>query len=267
MDLNAMFNQPDEKPLDNLVTDGGFCGIFRKIGCIGDSLSSGEFEGINAEGQKTYHDYFDYSWGQYLARMAGCTVYNFSRGGMTASEYCNTFAEANGYWDRDKACTAYIIALGVNDLFGQKQKIGSVDDIDFRNYKNNKPTFAGYYARLIQAYKRIQPDAKFFLMTTPRSDDDEEIVCLKQQHADLLYKLAEVFDNCYVLDFWKYAPVYDKEFEKKFFLGGHMNPMGYLLTAKMVASYIDYIIRHNMKDFAQVGFIGTEHQYREVTTD
>ena len=96
MDLNAMFNQPDEKPLDNLVTDGGFCGIFRKIGCIGDSLSSGEFEGINAEGQKTYHDYFDYSWGQYLARMAGCTVYNFSRGGMTASEYCNTFAEANG---------------------------------------------------------------------------------------------------------------------------------------------------------------------------
>jgi len=31
-----------------------------------------------------------------------------------------------------------------------------------------------------------------------------------------------------------------------------------------VASYIDYIIRHNMTDFAQVGIIGTEHQYREV---
>ena len=35
----------NEKPLENLVTDGGFTGIFRTIGCIGDSLSSGEFEG------------------------------------------------------------------------------------------------------------------------------------------------------------------------------------------------------------------------------
>ena len=29
-----------EKPLDTLVKDGGFCGIFRRIGCVGDSLSS-----------------------------------------------------------------------------------------------------------------------------------------------------------------------------------------------------------------------------------
>lgn len=258
MDLNAMFN-PDEKPLDTLVADGGFCGIFRKIGCIGDSLSSGEFEGVNAEGQKTYHDYYDYSWGQYLARMAGCTVYNFSRGGMTAREYCNSFAEANGFWDLDKACSAYIIALGVNDLNAQNPEIGSLDDIDLNNYKNNKPTFAGYYARIIQAYKRIQPDAKFFLMTMPRSSDEPEEKV--DRHAEFLYKLADLFSNCYVLDFRKYAPVYDQDFRDKFFLG-HMTPTGYMLTAKMVASYIDYIIRHNMKDFAQVGFIGTEHQYR-----
>ena len=31
----------NEKPLDRIVTDGGFCGIFRRIACIGDSLSSG----------------------------------------------------------------------------------------------------------------------------------------------------------------------------------------------------------------------------------
>ena len=35
-----------EKPLDTLVKDGGFCGIFRRIGCVGDSLSSGEYESI-----------------------------------------------------------------------------------------------------------------------------------------------------------------------------------------------------------------------------
>ena len=36
--------------------------------------------------------------------------------------------------------------------------------------------------------------------------------------------------------------------------------MGYLLTARMVETYIDWIIRHNMKDFAQVGFWGTDFE-------
>ena len=61
----------------------------------------------------------------------------------------------------------------------------------------------------------------------------------------------------YVLDFRRYAPEYDEEFKRRFYLGGHMNPAGYLLTAKMVASYIDYIIRRNPEDFSQTGFIGT----------
>ena len=58
MDMTAFYPLPDEKPLDRLVTDGGFCRIFRSIACVGDSLSSGEFEGTDAEGNKTYHDMF-----------------------------------------------------------------------------------------------------------------------------------------------------------------------------------------------------------------
>lgn len=37
MNLTGILQVPEEKPLDRLVTDGGFCGIFRTIGCIGDS--------------------------------------------------------------------------------------------------------------------------------------------------------------------------------------------------------------------------------------
>lgn len=51
-----------EKPLDNLVKDGGFASIFRTIAVVGDSLSSGEFES-QKDGVKGYHDYFEYSWG------------------------------------------------------------------------------------------------------------------------------------------------------------------------------------------------------------
>ena len=65
-----------------------------------------------------------------------------------------------------------------------------------------------------------------------------------------------------MIDFRKYAPPFDEKFYENFFLG-HMTPTGYVLTAKMVMSYIDYIIRNNPEDFAQVGFIGTPYKYRK----
>ncbi len=259
MNISVWFDK-NEKPLDSIPVNGGFCGILRKIGCIGDSLSSGEFEAINENGDKTYHDLFDYSWGQFFARMCGVTVYNFSRGGMTAREYCESFAEENDFWNPEKKCTAYIIALGVNDLLNVNMPVGSVDDVNHEDFNNNQPTFAGYYARIIQRYKQIQPDAKFFLMTFPNENSDDE---RRNAHTHLMYKFADVFSNCYVLDIAKYGPTYDEEFKNKFFMGGHMNPCGYAFTAQMIASYIDYIIRHNIKEFEQVGFIGTDLKYSE----
>ena len=40
-----------EKPLDRVVDDGGMCAIFRSIACVGDSLSSGEFESENGNSE------------------------------------------------------------------------------------------------------------------------------------------------------------------------------------------------------------------------
>ena len=178
---------------------------------------------------------------------------------MTAREYCQSFAEQNDFWNPDKAAQAYIMALGANDLNGNIE-LGSADDIDLENCENNKETFAGYYAKIIQKYRAIEPKSRFLLMTMPRAEDTEENKEKNRKilaHQELLYRMAEVFPFTYVLDLVKYAPVYDTEFRKNFFLGGHMNPAGYVLTAKMIASYIDYIIRSNMEDFSQVGFIGT----------
>ncbi len=256
MDLSLLFTaDANEKPLDNLVTDGGYCGIFRTIACVGDSLSSGEHESCDENGKVGWHDYYDYSWGQYLARMAGLTVHNFSCGGMTAKDYVNGWAESKGFWSKDLAAQGYILALGVNDL--KTIEVGDITDIDKIDYNNNKDTFLGHYAKIIQRYKEIQPKAKFFLMTMPRLSADEKDE-KRDRHAEMLYKLSEFFDNTYVIDLRKYAPVYDEKFRELFYLGWHMNAAGYLATAKMVASYIDYIIRHNMDDFKQIGFVGKD---------
>lgn len=255
MELPIM-RDPNERPLDRVPEDGGMCAIFRRIACVGDSLSSGEFEQINAEGQRTYHDMFEYSWGQFIARMTGACVLNFSRGGMTAKEYLDSFAEENGFWDEEKKCQAYIIALGVNDLFGRRQPIGSVDEVDFDDPTSNPETFAGYYATLVARLRKIAPNAFYFFVTMPReSADDDFARTTKAAHARLLHEMAEKLPRTYVIDLHGYAPIYDEEFHRNFYLHGHLNPCGYLVTAKMIAGYIDYYIRKAPEEFETVGFI------------
>lgn len=258
----------DEKPLDRMVDGGGLTSIFRTIAVIGDSLSSGEFQAMNKEGTKwSYHDMFEYSWGQYIAREAGCTVYNFSRGGMTAMEYMKSFGANQSFFDVKKAAQAYIIALGVNDLINRKFELGKLGDTWDGNVAvdmaQDKTTFCAFYCALIERYKEIQPDAKFFLMSMPKGtgekpEDDEK----RAAHNALLHELAGKYKNTYVIDLYTYMPANAGDYRKLFYLAGHLNPMGYMFTAKVVMSYIDYIIRHNYEDFIQVPFIGTgTHHY------
>ena len=261
MDMTKYYAIEGEKPLDNIPADGGFAGIFRTIGCIGDSLSSGEFESRDENGNPGWHDMFEYSWGQYLGRLVGAKVYNFSRGGMTAKEYMESFAESKDYWNPDMRCQAYILALGVNDILNRHMPIGTIADICLEDYtKNNTDTFAGCYAQIIGRILTIQPKARFFLMTMLYNGNAEHDA-LVDAHAALLYDIAKLFDFAYVMNMAKYGPLQDDEYRRNFYLGGHLNAAGYLLTSRMVAAYMDYIIRNNPEDFAQVGFIGGEVHY------
>ena len=251
----------DEKPLEHMVKDGGYTSIFRTIACVGDSMASGEFETFDPETKEHhFYDMFPYSWGQYIARMAGCTVHNFSRGGMTAMEYCKTYAEEKGWWDPALAAQAYIVGMGANDLFGLRQPLGEMSDIHPEDPEQNADTFTGWFARLIMRYKAIQPDAKFFLLTMPREDrghgEDHPMSRILADYAARIRELAEYFDNTYVIDLHTYAPPQDKDYFHLFYLHGHMSPMGYRVVAEQICSYMDYIIRHNPRDFVNVPFIG-----------
>ena len=256
---------PNEKPLDRLIPGAGFASVFRTFAVVGDSLSSGEYECLDGRGGRSYHDLFEYSWGQYMAREMGSTCFSFSRGGMTAREYMDTFAHLRGFWDPKKAAQAYIIALGVNDIsvaMGEGTDLGSMNDVK-DDWRLNARTFAGHYAAIIQRYKLIAPDAFFFLMTIPDDVCDEPArKALNARHGELLREMAARFDRTYLLEFDRYAPVYDEAFHRRFWLNGHLNAAGYLLTARMTLSYIDYIIRHDMEAFSEVALINTP--YRNV---
>ncbi len=250
-----------DNPLAEIKTDGGFVSIFRTIGFIGDSLSSGEHESYNEQTGKGYHDYFEYSWGQFIGRKCGLTAYSFSRGGLTAKTF-NDYQNMTQCFRKELACQAYVIALGVNDmshLDGYKDGFGTISDVDFNDYKNNKDSFVGWYVRIVQEIRELQPKARIFVVTTPTESPETEVK--KQRYdmlAEFLRELPKYFEFLYTIDLRKYAPLYDEEFGKVYFCGGHMNAMGYKFTADMISTYMDYIIRKNYEDFTQVGFIGKD---------
>lgn len=258
MDMTRYFIQDGEKPLDTLKPDGGLTKSLRSIACVGDSLSSGELESTNESGQSGYHDFFEYSWGQFIARACGSKVYNFSRGGMTAKEMLEGWGDANDIWNREKACQAYIFALGVNDLLNFHQPLGTVDDIDFAHPEKSAETFAGYYGRVLLKFRDIQPKGRFFLMTMPKDScwDTEQGLEIKKGMRDLLNDIAKKMEFTYVIDLFEYGSVYDRKFHDSFYMSGHLNVMGYQFTSEMVMSYIDWIMRKYPEDFLQTGFIG-----------
>lgn len=255
IDMNSFENWKenfnDESPLDRIPENGGFLRVFKRLGIIGDSLSSGEYETVDDEGTHHYSDRYDYSWGWILGQKAGIEVLNFSRGGMTAKEYMTRWAGDNGFFSRKLACQGYILALGVNDLINNRNTCGTIMDAE----NQNTEVFAGQFYSIIEKYRQISPKAKFFLVTMPRGWEIKtpETDMIIGQHAELMRKIAERNDDCYVIDLNRYAPIYDEEFREKFFSYGHMNPMGYIFTGDMIAAYMDFIIRHNYRDFVQVG--------------
>lgn len=263
-----------ENPLASpLPAGGGMCSVFRTIGCVGDSLASGEFEVVmpkepNAndpallavQGQKVYLDMFEHSWGQHIARMAGCTARNFSRGGMTAKEYCQSFAEANDFWNPDKACQAYIVGLGVNDIINARQPVGSMADVK-ADWHENADSFAGWFGQLLARLRELQPHAPLFLLTMPRDEEwpRRKVSELVAAHAALMYDMAAHFGNAYVLDLYRFAPEHDAAYKKAYYMNGHLNAVGYRMAAEQIVTYIDWIIRRDPAAFGRAGLIGTPY--------
>lgn len=241
--------------------------IFRSLGCIGDSLSSGEFE-YESDKEKNFWDCYEHSWGKHIERMTGVPVTNFSRGGMTAIRMYQDAdtksgenADIDRLFDPDYTKQGYFIALGVNDIKGPDVlkssyggRVGNAEeDICLSNYKRNGESFVGWYAKIIQRLQAIQPEAKFFLVTMPKAETDHG----EAAYADAIRGIADTLPNCYVIDLYRDAPVYDGDFRKKYFISGHMNALGYLLTARLILRCADRIIQENAADFKEVSYIGS----------
>ena len=243
-----------ENPIATISQQPGWCSIIHRWGFIGDSLCSGEHEYTREDGSKVWHDIYEYSWGQRIvAAIGGAVGYNFSQGGETAKGWIDHF------WDyptnrnaaisaKQHPCQAYIVALGVNDR--KKFETGNAEtDIHLEDYTQNAKTFIGYYGGIIQRVKSIQPKARFFLVTIPTLYANEEF-------SAEIRKLADIFDNVYLIDLEKYGQDFRKpELKARYFMRGHMNAAGYQLIAWTFMTYINWIIENNIEAFSDIGLM------------
>lgn len=242
-----------EYPIETLTHETGFLDIFLNVGCIGDSLASGEVW-WNEGGEPHGADLYEYSWGQFLARKTGNKYYNWSRGGATTKSWLAS-SYATECFDGNHLCQAYIIGLGQND-YNERMTIGTSADIDMSNYNNNADSFYGNYGKIIQKIKEVNHKAKIFVITDMNTSVDAG------GYNTPVRDMATLFDNVYVIDLNQYGTKYYKlDILNAQMRGGHYNAMGYKICSMLIANYIDWLVKKHYTEFTQVELIGTNHSW------
>ena len=248
-----------ENPLEKLLENGGYTSAFSSISCIGDSLTEGVSEYI-VDGITKYAGRNEgleiFSYPAQLARMTGSIVRNYGVGGATAKSWLETNKCEDCFKSENKS-QAYIIAIGTNDTVYD----GDVDtDIDISDYNNNSDNFVGNYAKIIQKCLELQPKAKVFVVTIPKTRTNYHNAWTTGNSK--IKAVAEKL-GVYVLDIYTYSESFGNpdEYKKHFYSGGHRNAVGYKRTAMEYATYISWLIEKNPSDFKNIQFIGTDMWY------
>lgn len=255
--VGSIYDLPDS-PLARINDCPELMSCFLTVGCIGDSLASGVAVYKDSEGNAVVNSVnrYEYSWGQYLARMTGNKYYNWSSGGLRTDTWLLS-SHANECFDGNHLCQAYIIGLGQNDNNKwHGENIGTSADIDLSDYNNNADSFYGRYAKIIQKILVVQPKAKIFIITDPNDSVDAN------GYNTAIRTISDMFDSVYLMDmrlYWSDAPCAALLNNQKRY--GHFNAVGYFLIAKMIMSYVDWIIQTNWEDFREIENIGTDWYY------
>lgn len=262
-------SKKQSNPLFNIINDTGFVGMFKSIGCIGDSLTQGVFDRTNNT-ELDWNETSFYSYPSILQRKTGAKVFNLGYKGTTACDSiqarkdCHSWLEKSedNLWFTEKyKSVAYIISIGTNDIKYYGEFTGDVSsDIDVNNYLNNNcSTSVGGLATIIQKCRELQPNAVIFVETIDNTRNTTE--CRKSANK----KIREICEklNCELLDFEKYWIQLDEveEWKSNFQNGEHLNALGYFEKTMARITYIDWIIRNNPKKFKNIQFIGTINNF------
>lgn len=161
--------------------------LFEKFGVVGDSFASGELYF-----DSSYHDKYNISWGQIMARKHGTICTNYSSGGATTRSWL-TATKGLPLLLSSEAENIYYLALGINDYYSLGQSyLGTIADIT-NDYTQNPDTFYGNYARIIEQIQEHAPHAKMVMFTVANTDT------VPQMFSDAIIEIAEHYNIPYIV--------------------------------------------------------------------
>ena len=222
-------------PVINSDVNSDYLYLFRDIGVIGDSLSSGEV--YTEDG--TPDDKYKYSWLSNICRDIGATAHHFSRGGMSAKSWL-TSGQKTEFDNTTTNIEAYYIALGTNDQ-NLTYPLGSADDIE------GTDSFVGYYKQIINTIHTKSPNAVIFCVSMYSSDNG------KTEWSNMIEAIASLYNYCYFVDFANNAPsdllIPNSRVYTNYIENWHYTGLGYIEVAHVIKELTNKIINDNLSNF------------------
>lgn len=185
--LKAYANKRILETTETNELDNVSLSLFSNFGVVGDSYASGElyFDG-------DFHDVYNISWGQVLARKTGTKCVNFSAGGLSTRGWLNNSKGLSLLLETEPQ-DIYYLALGINDAnnYGAEY-LGSLRDLQ-ENYAQNPDTFYGNYGKIIGNIKNHAPNAKIVMFSIVPTTE------MKAAYNDAIFEIADHFGVPYIV--------------------------------------------------------------------
>lgn len=215
--------------------------VFKKVCCIGDSLTSGHMQ--NPDGE-TVPINKDYAYPAYMEKLTRNTWHNCGISGANVLTW-----QSYGGWSQVEncgKCQLYVIGLMLNDASDSERGIpvGVIGDIH-----TTAQTYYAGLSKIIDNLININPDAHIFVMNPPKTADIYKPYINAVRVVTSSYNSNKV--HCIELDPELYTNASFINGE----LGGHWTATGYEQMAEILAYSFSQYINKNVTKFHDVAFI------------
>ncbi|MBQ7552929.1 MAG: hypothetical protein IJT46_01030 [Bacteroidaceae bacterium] len=261
-ELKNLVIADDTNPLSIVKETAGLTPILHKIGVIGASFTNGAVD--ITSGSVSIDIRREFSWPQRLASLCGITAYNFGQPGMYCSQWLN---DVGGYYtamaQSGNECYAYIISFASNDVSKADYPLGTIADVNIGNESNNAASYYGYLSKIIARCHAVIPKSYLFMLTYPYNYSQTDTNGYNQAMRDLVEAYRNAGYKIYLLDYATYGMEISEATERNMYRGTHFVPAGYQYMTYEICTYLDWIIKNNMDDFKEIGFVLTDAEYSE----
>lgn len=218
--------------------------IFMRVGCIGDSYTEGYM-------QDWAHKHNpNYAWPKYMEQLTGNKYTNFGDSGSSTKSWMNgTLGKLSEVQAEGNKCQAYIIGLMINDQdrgAANYVQLGTSADIG-----TDADSYYAYYYKLINACLAVNPDAKIFCNTCPKTSGN--YASYNQAVVDIVTYCKNENKGVYLVDLRNYN--WNNQTFINSAMGGHYAAIGYEYMAEILNKALCDVINDNVTDFQNVNLI------------